>query len=266
MNAVERRFDQLADQGKKALIPYLMSGFPSRRKFRELLRLVLDEGADVVEVGLPFSDPLADGPVIQAAGQASLARGTTLASTLEDVAGLASHRPELPRLLMSYFNPLRARGLDRSARDCRRHGIEGWIVPDRDLDHPREVLSATAKQDLACVPLIAPTTPPERLPAALSGAGGFVYLVSVTGVTGARRGAKFQLSRHVRRIRNETSLPVCIGFGVSGREQARDLGRWADGVIVGSALLEPFLRQSAARATTEMKKRLRDIARGLRER
>ena len=262
-NDLEQRFAELRSRSARAMIPYLMSGFPDRRTFRRLLRVVVEEGADALEVGIPFSDPLADGPVIQAAGQCALERGITLETTFADLEAAERALRQTPQLLMSYLNPLRAAGLAATARRSAKAGISGWIVPDRDLDDADEVLRPARHAGIACVPLVAPTTPAERLPDVLRGAGGFVYLVSLTGVTGARRGRRFQLDSYVRRVRRATDLPLCVGFGISGEEQARAAGRRADGVIVGSALLEPFLRRSTARATEELARTLRAVRRGL---
>jgi tryptophan synthase alpha chain len=167
-------FERIRARGSKALAAYLMSGFPTRHGFRALAHQVLENGADLLEIGVPFSDPLADGKVIQAAGQIALQQGARLEWALEDAAALRARWPAVPLVLMSYLN---------------RHGLDGWIVPDRDLDRPGEVLLPAAREGLDVIPLVAPTTPPARLPHLLRGAAGFVYLVSVTGVTGTRRGS-----------------------------------------------------------------------------
>jgi tryptophan synthase alpha chain len=257
------RFDRLRARGRKALIPYLMSGFPSRRAFREIAARVLETAPDVLEIGVPFSDPLADGPVIEAAGQRSLALGGALATTLEDAAWLSARFGETPLVLMSYFNPLRAHGLERAARDSRRAGIAGWIVPDRDLVDCDEILAPAHAAGLDVVPLVAPTTPVERLDCVLEGAAGFVYVVSVTGVTGVRRGQRFALASILGELRRRTKLPLCVGFGISDGRQAREVARLADGVVVGSALLEPLLENGGARGRRELLSRLNGLRRGL---
>lgn len=260
---LERRFAQLRARGGKALIPYLMSGFPSRRAFREVAARVLETGPDALEIGVPFSDPLADGPVIQAAGQRSLAGGGALATALDDVAWLARRFHDTPLVLMSYFNPLRAHGLARAASDSRRAGICAWIVPDRDLIESEEILTPAHGAGLDVVPLVAPTTPVARLDRILEGAAGFVYVVSVTGVTGARRGQRFALASILSELRRRTSLPLCVGFGIAGARQAAEVARLADGVVVGSALLEPLLEDSGPRGLRELLNRLNGLRRGL---
>lgn len=257
------RFARLRAHGGKALIPYLMSGFPSRRAFREVAARVLETEPDALEIGVPFSDPLADGPVIQAAGERALAGGGALATALEDAGWLAARFDRTPLVLMSYINPLRAHGLARAARESRRAGICAWIVPDRDLLAVDEVLAPARAAGLDVVPLVAPTTPPERLDRVLAGAAGFVYVVSVTGVTGARRGQRFALASILAQLRRRTALPLCVGFGIADGRQAAEVARRADGVVVGSALLEPLLRDGGPRGRRELLTRLNGLRRGL---
>jgi tryptophan synthase alpha chain len=249
--------------GRKAFVPYVMDGFPDRRRFRALAELVLAQEPQALEIGVPFSDPLADGPVIQAAGERALAGGANLDATLEDAARLARSFPRTPLLLMSYVNPLLARGVDRVARQSRAAGITGWIVPDRDLLDRRDVVGAALARGLAAPPMVTPTTPAARLPALLRDASGFVYVVSATGVTGARDGRLAEVEPMVRMLRPRTPLPLYVGFGVSTAEQAATLARSADGVVVGSALLEPFLALSFSRARAELSRRLRGLRRAL---
>jgi tryptophan synthase alpha chain len=257
------RFAQLRARGGKALIPYLMSGFPSRRAFREIAARVLDSEPDAMEIGVPFSDPLADGPVIEAAGQRSLELGAAFETTLADVAWLSARFDRTPLVLMSYFNPLRAHGLARAARDSRRAGVSGWIVPDRDLIDGAEILAPARRVGLDVVPLVAPTTPFERLDRLLAGASGFVYVVSVTGVTGARRGRRFAVAEILAQLRRRTRLPLCVGFGIADGRQAREVARFADGVVVGSALLEPLLKDGGKKGRRELMTRLNGLRRGL---
>ncbi len=263
LQPIAAKFATLRATGRKALIPYLMSGFPSRRQFVEMLVAALDCGADLVEIGAPFSDPLADGPVIQAAGHRSLQQGTTLRTTLEDVERPLASRIDVPALLMSYVNPMRALGFDELASQCARAGIRGWIVPDRDLEDFGELLDPAARHDLDVVPLLAPTTPQERMGKVLRGASGFVYLVSLTGVTGARKNLSLDVKKYAQAVRRHTSLPLCVGFGIASGEQAREATRFTDGVIVGSALLEPFLHDPYPAALRKMTSLLREIRQAL---
>ncbi len=260
---LQETFDGLRDSGKKALIPYLMSGFPTTARFAELVAMVHEAGADALEIGIPFTDPLADGPVIQAAGQTALEQGVTLTRTMAQLRELKETVPEIPWIVMSYWNPISAFGWNKFARTCSRSGVTGWIIPDRDLDEGLDMAVAARMQPIDTIPLVAPTTPAARMKEVLAGASGFVYLVSVTGVTGARRGSFLDLDRYAQRVRRYTKLPRCVGFGISNGEQAAAAAQHTEGVIVGSALLQPFLNQPYRNARRESEKRLVDIRRGL---
>lgn len=261
---IRKRFDALARRGERALVPYWMSGFPDRRSFLAIARRILEE-ADVMEIGVPFSDPLADGPIIQAAGMQALQGGACLARTLEDVAQLSQEFPDRPLLLMSYVNPLRCYGWRRAARESRLAGVSGWIVPDLDLERREEVGAPAASAGIDLIPLVAPTSPDERLARVVQGGPAFVYLVSMTGVTGTRGASRVSVDRYVRRVRRHTDAPLCVGFGISNRAQARAAAHLSQGVIVGSALIEPFLREPPRKARQVLDARLQDIRRGLRD-
>jgi tryptophan synthase alpha chain len=232
----ERIADAFAGSGKRAaLMPYLMGGFPDLEVSRAIGEAYADGGADVVELGVPFSDPLADGPVIQAAGTRALAAGTTVAAVIE-LAGALAER--LPVVLMCYANLLMARGVERFAADVAAVGASGLIVPDLPLEEADDTLAACDAAGLALVPLVAPTTPDDRLAAIGARARGFLYTVSVTGTTGERAALSDTFAGVVARARAHTSVPVALGFGIATPEhaaQAADAG--ADGVIVGSRLV-----------------------------
>ncbi|HEX2104351.1 MAG TPA: tryptophan synthase subunit alpha [Solirubrobacteraceae bacterium] len=232
----ERIADAFAGSGKRAaLMPYLMGGFPDLEVSRAIGEAYADGGADLVELGVPFSDPLADGPVIQAAGTRALAAGTTVAAVIE-LAGALAER--LPVVLMCYANLLMARGVERFAADVAAVGASGLIVPDLPLEEADDTLAACDAAGLALVPLVAPTTPDDRLAAIGARARGFLYTVSVTGTTGERAALSDTFAGVVARARAHTSVPVALGFGIATPEhaaQAADAG--ADGVIVGSRLV-----------------------------
>jgi tryptophan synthase alpha chain len=221
--------------GRAALMPYLMGGFPDLDASRRIGEACADAGADLVELGVPFSDPLADGPVIHAAGTAALAAGATTAGVLS-VGRALSHR--LPVVLMCYVNQVLARGAERFADELAAHGIAGLIVPDLPLEESGAVREACDAAGVALVPLVAPTTPEERLREIGARARGFLYAVSVTGTTGERDTLSDQFAGVVQRAKAHTELPVALGFGIATPEQAAqaaDAG--ADGVIVGSRLV-----------------------------
>jgi tryptophan synthase alpha chain len=222
--------------GKRAaLMPYLMGGFPDLSGSRAIGEAYAESGADLVELGVPFSDPLADGPVIHAAGTAALAAGATVHGVLDVGRALAE---TIPVVLMCYANLVLARGAERFADELAARGISGLIVPDLPLEESRDVLAACDAAGVALVALVAPTTPEERLAAIGARARGFVYTVSVTGTTGERQGLGAGLAGIVARTKAHAAVPVAVGFGIGtpeGAAHAADAG--ADGVIVGSRLV-----------------------------
>ncbi len=232
---IAARWRALKRDGRVALIPYLTAGFPSRRASRDALRMVVEAGADFVEVGIPFSDPLADGPVIQRASQAALAQGMTVAGTLELIREV---RPAIPVIAFSYLNPLMAYGLERFARDAAQAGVSGVLVTDLPAGEDPTVEATLRSAGLDLIRLVAPTSTDARLEPVVRGAEGFIYLIARLGVTGARTAVGQELEASISRVRAATSLPIAVGFGIAGGEQARRLGRLADGVVVGSALVE----------------------------
>jgi tryptophan synthase alpha chain len=232
----ERIARAFADRsGRAALMPYLMGGFPDLAASRRVGESFVDAGADLIEVGVPFSDPLADGPAIQAAGQAALERGASFDSVLEHVAGPLAR--QLPVVVMCYANPIVARGFAPVAGRLSSLGIAGLIVPDLPASEAGELREACDRHDVALVPLVAPTSSPEDVRAIAAGARGFIYVVSVTGVTGERGDLPAELEGVVRRVRAASAVPVAVGFGVATPEQAARVGDVADGVIVGSRLV-----------------------------
>jgi len=233
-SAITRTFADLRARGGTALVPYLTAGYPDPRASGEALRIA-DELADVVEVGVPFSDPLADGPTIQRSTFQALQQGMTLAGTLELIERCRLQRPVV---VFSYLNPILRYGLDRFLDDAQGIGIAGLLLTDLPAGSDPAVELAVQRSALDLIRLIAPTTRPERLAAAVDGAQGFVYLVARLGVTGASRSLAAGLAESVARVRGATRLPVAVGFGISTAEQARSVARLADGVVVGSALVD----------------------------
>jgi tryptophan synthase alpha chain len=216
-------------------MPYLMGGFPDLETSVAIGEACADAGADLVELGVPFSDPLADGPVIHAAGTRALAAGATVHGILDVAARIAER---LPVVLMCYANPILARGLERFARDLAAAGASGLIVPDMPLEEADYVRDACDAAGLALVPLIAPTTPPDRTAAIVGRARGFVYTVSVVGTTGERAGVAGSLAGVLAHAKAHSPVPVAVGFGISTPEQAAEAAAaGADGVIVGSRLV-----------------------------
>jgi tryptophan synthase alpha chain len=225
-------------QGERraALIPYLTAGFPTPSVAVDALRMLEAAGADIVEVGVPFSDPLADGVTIQRSTQAALDQGVTAGNVLEQIERAALR---VPVVIMTYVNPVMAYGLERFLADAHAAGVAGLLLTDFPAGADPEVERRVAESPLALIRLIAPTTTPERLARAVqNSASGFIYLISRLGVTGARHEVPPDLSEHVARIRAVSRLPVAVGFGIGTAAQARATARLADGVVVGSALVD----------------------------
>jgi tryptophan synthase alpha chain len=254
-SVITRAFGDLRARGRTALIPYLTAGYPDLRASEEALRLA-DELADVLEIGVPFSDPLADGPTIQRSTYQALQQGMTLARTLELIERC---RPRRPVVVFSYLNPILRYGLDRFLRDAEGLGVAGLLLTDLPAGSDPGVERAVQRSSIDLIRLIAPTTRPERLAAAVEGAQGFVYLVARLGVTGASRSLAADLTESVARVQGATRLPVAVGFGISTAEQARTVARLADGVVVGSALVDALGNDGVAGA----KRFLRELRAGL---
>ncbi len=241
MNALERAFDLAHSQGRRAVIPFLTAGYPDPGAFLDHA-LALATHADLFEVGLPFSDPLGDGPVIQRASERALAAGVRTARALGLVESLA-HRTEVPLLLMTYVNPVLAYGPERFFRDFANAGIRGVILPDLPPDEDPRIAEAAHKAGISTVFLLAPTSTEDRIATVLRYTSGFVYAVSVTGVTGARDRLPSDIGELIRRVKAKASVAVAVGFGISGWATARQAAEaGADGVVVGSALIQAIER------------------------
>lgn len=234
-HAIAARWRDVRAERRAALIVYLTAGYPSVAASRDALRRAEAGGADIVEVGVPFSDPLADGPTIQRSTQAALDGGMTTARVLDLVreAGL-----RVPVVLMTYLNPVRSYGIERFLADAQAAGAAGLLLTDLPAGADPAIEAAVTASPLALIPLVAPTTTTERLARAVANATGFVYLISRLGVTGVREEAPPDLAAQVQRIRAHTALPVAVGFGIGAPAQARAAAGCADGVVVGSALVD----------------------------
>ena len=235
---IAQAFRQASEQGRAALITYLPLGFPTPEMSVDLVLAMAEGGADIIELGVPFSDPLADGPTIQRATHLTLQQGMTVARCLEMAAEVRARGVQIPLLFMGYLNPILNHGPERFTRDCRTIGVDGLIVVDLPPEDAGELEAACSAQGRALVYLLAPTSTPARVALIASRSTGFVYLVSVTGVTGARGRLPTGLGELVQRVRAVSNKPVAVGFGISSGAQARAVGRLADGVVVGSAIVK----------------------------
>lgn len=246
MNRIDERFRRLRGAGERALMPYLTAGDPDLATTRSLILEFEKRGADLVEIGVPFSDPLADGVTIQRASQRALLGGTTLRRILDMVDALRPHC-RLPLVVMSYVNPIFHFGFARFAKEAAAAGVDGLIVPDLPPEEAAELIDATAAHGLHTVFLLAPTSSRERVQKIAAASQGFIYYVSLRGVTGARSRISDDLESSIRMIRAETDKPLAVGFGISTPEQVRMVAKVADGVIVGSAIVS-LLERTAGQA------------------
>lgn len=228
MNRIEHAF-----KNKPIFMPYFPLGYPNLETSIDVIEALAKNGADLIEVGLSFSDPLADGPVIQQATQVALEQGITIKKSLKAVKELRKRGVEIPLILMGYYNPMLAYGLEKFVRDAKEAGADGFIVPDLPAEESAEFESVSG--DLPLIRMIAPTSSSDRMEKIARNAKGFIYLVSVTGITGERKSLAEGLGDLISSVREHTSVPVCVGFGIGTPEQAKEVGQMADGVIVGTA-------------------------------
>ena len=234
-NNITRVFESQVKRA--AFMPYVVAGYPDIDTSIEIIHGLVEAGADLIELGVPFSDPIADGPVIQAAGQKALANGITLAACLEIAARIREDGITIPIILMGYLNPLIAYGMDKLVKDAVASGIDGFIIPDFPPEEAEEFEDACQQNGLSLIYLLSPASSPYRIQLVADRASGFIYLVSLTGVTGARDSISEALPAFIKRVRDASDLPLAVGFGISNKDQAAAVAEMADGVIVGSALV-----------------------------
>ncbi len=266
MGRIEATFNSLRERGEKALITFITAGDPDIKTTGELIIEFEKRGADIIELGIPFSDPMADGPTIQAASERALKDGTHISDILGLIGGVRE-RSEIPIILFGYYNPIFAYGIDRFARDARRAGADGVLVVDLPPEEADELKGATDREGLDLVYLLTPTSDKKRMRQVARRASGFIYYISVAGVTGAREGIAKRIGGAVKCIRDVSTLPVCVGFGISTPDQAGEISRRADGVIVGSAIVKvieeniasPLLVRSAGKFVARLKRGMSNV-------
>jgi len=228
MNRIENAF-----KNKPIFMPYFPLGYPDLNTSIDVIEALAKNGADLIEVGLSFSDPLADGPVIQKATQVALEKGITIKKSLAAVAELRKRGVDIPLILMGYYNPMLAYGVEKFVKDAGDAGADGFIIPDLPMEESDEFENVAG--DFPLIRMLAPTSSPQRMEMIARNARGFIYLVSVTGITGERKTLAEGLGDLIEQVREHTSAPVCVGFGIGTPEQAKEVGKMADGVIVGTA-------------------------------
>jgi tryptophan synthase alpha chain len=235
---IDARFAQLKKQGRAAFGAFLMAGDPDPATSLAIIKAMPKAGADMLEIGMPFTDPMADGPSIQAAGLRALKAGMTLKKTLELVRGFRAGDDSTPIVLMGYYNPIYIYGVDKFLADAKSAGVDGLIIVDLPAEEDAELCLPALKAGLNFIRLATPTTDDKRLPAVLANTSGFVYYVSITGITGAAAADSIVAGEAVARIKRHTKLPVCVGFGIRTPESARAIAERADGAVVGTALVD----------------------------
>ena len=262
MSRIEARFASLKARGKSAFVAYVMAGDPDFDTSSELVRGLPAAGVDLIELGMPFTDPMADGPSIQLAGQRALGAGQTMAKTLEMVRAFRAADAETPVILMGYYNPIHSMGTDAFLTAAGAAGVDGLIVVDLPPEEDDELCLPANRAGLHFIRLATPTTDDRRLPAVLRNTSGFVYYVSITGITGAAAARSAAVAPEVARIKAATDLPVCVGFGVRTPSSAAAIARVADGVVVGSAIVERIGKGESAAEVLAFVKTLADGAHG----
>ena len=250
---IDQRFGELRNEGRAALVTFLMCGDPDLDTSLQLIEALPGAGADVIEIGMPFTDPMADGPSIQAAGLRALKAGGSMIKTLGLVSAFRRNNDHTPIVLMGYYNPIYVYGVERFLVDAKAAGVDGLIVVDLPPEEDAELCVPALKAGVNFIRLATPTTDDKRLPKVLTNTSGFVYYVSINGITGAAIADYSQVSEAVRRIKGHTDLPVAVGFGVKNAANAQAIATHADGVVVGSALIDALKRSldSQDRATPD---------------
>ncbi len=237
MTRIDQKFAELKDQGRKAFVAYIMAGDPDLATSLEVVKGLPEAGVDVIELGLPFTDPMADGPTIQLAGQRALEQGMTVEATLQMVRDFRATDDTTPIVLMGYYNPIYSRGVDRFLAEAKEAGIDGLIVVDLPPEEDDELCIPAQAAGLNFIRLATPTTDDKRLPRVLQNTSGFVYYVSITGITGAAEAQATDVGPEVARIKSQTDLPVIVGFGINTPERSKTIAQVADGAVVGSAIV-----------------------------
>ncbi|HYW63089.1 MAG TPA: tryptophan synthase subunit alpha [Bradyrhizobium sp.] len=235
---IDTRFAELKREGRAAFVTFLMAGDPDLETSLAIIKRLPQAGADIIEIGMPFTDPMADGPAIQASGLRALKAGTTLKKTLALVRDFRKSDEATPTILMGYYNPIYIYGVDRFLADAKAAGVDGLILVDMPAEEDDELCIPALKAGLNFIRLATPTTDDKRLPAVLANTSGFVYYVSITGITGSASADTEAVARAVARIKRHTRLPVCVGFGIRTPDQARAIAARADGAVVGTALVD----------------------------
>ncbi|MBU2934618.1 MULTISPECIES: tryptophan synthase subunit alpha [Pacificibacter] len=260
MTRIDDKFAALKAAGKKAFVAYVMAGDPDEEKALDIIKALPAAGVDIIELGIPFTDPMADGPTIQLAGQRALEAGMTLQKTLDMAAAFRAVDDTTPIVMMGYYNPIYSRGVDTFLADAKAAGVDGLIIVDLPPEEDDELCIPAQAAGLNFIRLATPTTDAQRLPKVLTNTSGFVYYVSVNGVTGAAEASGDSVGPEVARIKSHTDLPVIVGFGVNTPQKAREIASIADGTVVGSAIVNQIAQGKSVEEVAAFVKALADGA------
>jgi len=263
MSRIETTFSKCKDEGRKALITFITAGDPDKKTSLEVLKSLPAAGADIIELGMPFADPGADGPAIQLANQRALNSGANMNQTLDMVRAFREQNQDTPIVLMGYFNPLLAYGLVRFTNDAHAAGVDGLIIVDLPPEEDKELRGHCQNKGLDLIRLITPTSDEARLPILLEGVSGFLYYVSITGVTGSAKPDLNVLKPHIDTIRKHTELPIAVGFGIKTPEDAAHMSKICDGVVVGSAIVNTIEKAANGKAANEVSTCVKALAEAL---
>ena len=257
MGRIEKKFEILRDNNGKAFIAFIMAGDPNLQFSLEIMKALPKAGVDILEIGMPFTDPMADGPSIQRAGQRALSSGTTLNGTFEMIKEFRKQDQNTPIILMGYFNPISSMGKERFLEQCIETGVDGLIIVDLPPEEDSELCIPALEKGINFIRLATPTSDNKRMKNILKNTSGFLYYVSITGITGAAKADKNSVAIEVARIKGLTDLPVCVGFGVKTPHVAQEIASVADGVVVGTAIVDKIASGSSA---SEIAKFCKDLA------
>ena len=260
MTRIDAKFDLLRKSGQKAFVAYVMAGDPNYEKSIEIVKGLPAAGVDIIELGLPFTDPMADGPTIQLAGQRALEGGMNLKKTLQMVQDFRVEDDTTPIVLMGYYNPIYSHGVLKFLDEAKSAGIDGMIIVDLPPEEDDELCIPAQKAGLNFIRLATPTSDEKRLPKVLTNTSGFVYYVSINGITGAANATPKNVGPEVARIKNSTNLPVIVGFGINTPENAKAIASIADGAVVGSAIVNQIAANKSSKKVLEFLKTLADAA------
>lgn len=262
-NRIQTTFDKIKAEGRAALITFIMAGDPDHETSLNVLKSLPEAGADIIELGMPFTDPMADGPTIELAGNRALQAGANMKQTLSMVSDFRIGNTETPIVLMGYFNPIMAYDIETFMQDAGKAGIDGLIIVDLPPEEADDTIAAAKAQNIDIIRLITPTTDEKRLPTVLQGAGGFLYYVSITGVTGAASADLSAIKPHIDYIKTQTDIPVAIGFGIKTPQDAKDMAEIADGVVVGSSIVQTIFETAKTQDLEPVKEQVNALSSAL---